>query len=325
MIVGYGTAFSIGLVASVSSCLAMVGGLVLTLGASSAKAGGTWRTQVLFHIGRLGGFFVLGGVVGLIGSSFHLSTTMSAYIGGFVALVMLVLGVSLLDVFPQVKRLQVKLPKRIGEYVTNWGTRDHALAPLLLGVGTFFLPCGFTQSMQLVALASGNFTQGALTMLFFALGTFPMLALLSFGSQSIAQWPWRKTFFRVAGAGIIALSVFNIVNILSVLGITSPQNVEQGGGTQAIIVDGKQFVDITAKGGYSPKVVVAKAGVPTTLRVTTNGTFDCSASVVIPKLSYQKFLQPSEIESITLSREQATGVIEGLCSMGMYSFQIRFQ
>lgn len=93
----------------------------------------------------------------------------------------------------------------------------------------------------------------------------------------------------------------------------------------AVIVDGKQIIDISAKGGYSPRVVAAKAGVPTVLRVTTSGTFDCSASVVIPKLSYQKFLQPSGTEDIAISAEQAQGTLQGLCAMGMYNFQIKFE
>lgn len=54
MTVGYETAFGIGFVASISSCLAIVGGLVLSLSASSAREGGTWRTPALFHIGRTG-------------------------------------------------------------------------------------------------------------------------------------------------------------------------------------------------------------------------------------------------------------------------------
>ncbi len=29
--------------------------------------------------------------------------------------------------------------------------------PIIVGVGTFFLPCGFTQSMQIAALSSGSF------------------------------------------------------------------------------------------------------------------------------------------------------------------------
>ena len=91
------------------------------------------------------------------------------------------------------------------------------------------------------------------------------------------------------------------------------------------VVDGTQVIDITAKGGYSPRVVTAKAGIPTVVRVTTKGTFDCSASLVIPALSYQKFLQPSGVEEISLSGEQAQGTLQRLCSMGMYNFHIRFE
>ncbi|MFA6278542.1 MAG: cupredoxin domain-containing protein [Candidatus Paceibacterota bacterium] len=93
----------------------------------------------------------------------------------------------------------------------------------------------------------------------------------------------------------------------------------------ATTTDGKQIIDITAKGGYSPRQVNAKAGIPTIVRVTTNGTFDCSASLVIPKLSYQKFLKPSGTEEISLTADQAQGTLQGLCAMGMYNFKIIFQ
>src|SRR3989344_4540232 len=108
--VSYGTAFVIGLIASVSTCLAIVGGLVLSLSASSAKEGGTWRTQTLFHLGRLGGFFVLGGIIGVIGNSLHLVLTANIVLGIIVALVMLILGINLLDVFHFAKRLQLTMP-----------------------------------------------------------------------------------------------------------------------------------------------------------------------------------------------------------------------
>jgi plastocyanin domain-containing protein len=91
------------------------------------------------------------------------------------------------------------------------------------------------------------------------------------------------------------------------------------------MVDGTQYIDVSAKSGYSPRIITATAGVPTILRVETSGTFDCSSSLVIPKLSYQKILKPSGTEEITISAEQAQGTMQGLCSMGMYNFQIRFQ
>lgn len=104
----------------------------------------------------------------------------------------------------------------------------------------------------------------------------------------------------------------------------SPQT-ESDTAVQATVEEGRQFIDISARGGYFPRVVVAKAGVPTTLRVTTKGTFDCSSSLVIPKLSYRKFLPASGTEDIEIPAEKAQGTIQGLCSMGMYNFQIRFE
>lgn len=117
--------------------------------------------------------------------------------------------------------------------------------------------------------------------------------------------------------------------IVGAVWLTSRQspdtNIPNPGTPAASVVDGKQIIDISAKGGYSPRMITAKAGVPTVLRVITRGTFDCSASLVIPKLSYQKFLQPSGTEEINISAEQAQGTVQGLCAMGMYNFRIVFQ
>ncbi len=100
---------------------------------------------------------------------------------------------------------------------------------------------------------------------------------------------------------------------------------KESGASAVSVVDGRQTIDIFAKGGYSPRVIAARAGIPTTLRVKTSGTFDCSASLVIPSLSYQKFLKPSGIEEVAISAEQAQGTLRGLCSMGMYGFEINFR
>ena len=118
-----------------------------------------------------------------------------------------------------------------------------------------------------------------------------------------------------------------VVSVLLVGGafwLAARPSDEGEGSATATIVGGVQYVDISAKGGYSPRIVTAKVGMPTILRVKTSGTFDCSASLVIPKLSYQKFLQPSGTEEIAISGEQAQGTMQGLCSMGMYNFQIQF-
>lgn len=129
----------------------------------------------------------------------------------------------------------------------------------------------------------------------------------------------KSVLVSVAISGILIGTAFWFV---SARPNTDDTNV---GVPTAVIIDGKQVIDISAKGGYSPRRVFAKAGIPTILRVSTRGTFDCSASLVIPKLSYQKFLQPSGTEDIAIAPEQAQGTLQGLCSMGMYNFQIIFQ
>jgi len=139
-----------------------------------------------------------------------------------VAAVMFILGVNLLDVFHFTKRLQLTMPSWLSRHVVRGSKHDHYLAPVLVGIGTFFLPCGFTQSMQLYALSTGDFMQGAMTMFVFALGTFPVLALLSFGSLNIAHKPWKGIFFKTAGIIVIALALFNLANALATAGIINP-------------------------------------------------------------------------------------------------------
>ena len=220
--VSYGTAFLIGVIASLSTCMAVVGGLVLSLSATYAKEGDKVKPQLLFHIGRLVAFFLLGGVIGALGANFTLTTTGTFLLSFLVGVVMLILGINLLDIFPWAKRLQPTLPKFFSQYALKVTKINHTLTPFLIGVATFFLPCGFTQSMQLYTLGTGSFIDGAVTMLVFALGTLPVLALLSFSSFSIQKSSKSGIFFKTAGIVVIAFALFNLINSLVVLGIIQP-------------------------------------------------------------------------------------------------------
>lgn len=220
--VGYGTAFLIGLIASVSTCMAVVGGLVLSMSANFAKEGDKVRPQVLFHAGRLAAFFFLGGAIGALGSAFQLGASGALALSFIVAVVLLILGVNLLDVFPFAKKLQPTMPGFVGRRIHALKEANHTLTPLLVGVATFFLPCGFTQSMQIYTLTTGSFFAGALTMSAFALGTLPVLALLSFSSLSIHTKAQSGVFFKTAGLVVIFFGVFNLMNALAAAGVVPP-------------------------------------------------------------------------------------------------------
>lgn len=220
--VTYGTAFVVGLIASVSTCMAVVGGLVLSMSANFAKEGDKVRPQMLFHVGRLVSFFILGGVIGAIGSAFQLGGTGTFILSFLVGIILLILGINLLDVFPWMKKFTPALPSFIGKHVQGLKNMNHTLTPLLVGIATFFLPCGFTQSMQIYALTTGSFWTGALTMFAFALGTLPVLAILSFSSIGIHKKAQSGIFFKTAGLVVIFFGVFNLINSLVAAGIMPP-------------------------------------------------------------------------------------------------------
>jgi plastocyanin domain-containing protein len=90
------------------------------------------------------------------------------------------------------------------------------------------------------------------------------------------------------------------------------------------IVDGKQIIEISAKGGYSPRQSTAKSGVPTVIRVSTSGTFDCSSAIMLPAIGYRSNLPPSGTVDIEVPPQKAGDTLQGLCSMGMYNFLVKF-
>ncbi len=212
------TSFIIGLVASVSSCLAIVGGLVLSISAKiSQDEKSDTRTFILFHIGRLASFALLGGVLGMLGGAIGINFTLATILGILASVVMIILGLNLVGVFEKNK---ITLPSGIFSFFRK--VEHQTFTPLLVGFGTFFLPCGFTQSMQIAALSSGSFISGFLIMFAFALGTLPVLSLLSFGSSSFAGSKHAPLFFKSSGIVVIGLGLFALFSALVALGIINP-------------------------------------------------------------------------------------------------------
>jgi plastocyanin domain-containing protein len=107
-------------------------------------------------------------------------------------------------------------------------------------------------------------------------------------------------------------------------GSTSGTKGSQSAGVSTTVTDGRQFVDITAKGGYNPRVINAKADMPLVVKMKTENTFDCSAYVVIPSLGYRGTLNQDGTTEIPIPSQPAGTTIRGSCGMGMYGFAINF-
>ncbi|MDE2030723.1 MAG: hypothetical protein KGI58_00460 [Patescibacteria group bacterium] len=94
--------------------------------------------------------------------------------------------------------------------------------------------------------------------------------------------------------------------------------------SNVVIKDGIQYITINAKGGYIPAVTNAKSGITTKLIVKTNGTYDCSASLVVRPLNFQKILPQTGETVIDAGIPVAGTSIQGICGMGMYNFVVDY-
>ena len=121
---------------------------------------------------------------------------------------------------------------------------------------------------------------------------------------------------------IILCSVAVLIGIGYVVGGGSTKSVAPSA-ANVRMKNGTQMVEIRAKGGYNPRVSIAKAGVPTVLRFITSGTFDCSASIRIPSLGVSQILPQSGSTDVAI-QNPAAGILQGTCGMGMYPFSVQF-
>ncbi len=124
-------------------------------------------------------------------------------------------------------------------------------------------------------------------------------------------------------------TIISIVVALSLVGgVLFLTRSSDGGAVSNVnnvtVVDGKQIIEIKAKGGYLPRKSIAKAGLPTILRFDTNGTFDCLSSVRVPSLKIVKTLPQTGVTDIDIGVGQL-GTLQGMCGMGMYPFEVEFQ
>jgi plastocyanin domain-containing protein len=124
---------------------------------------------------------------------------------------------------------------------------------------------------------------------------------------------------------IISIGIGIVVILAAVAIVYDTKNNTPETPVQAVqVIDGKQVIAIRAKAGFTPRTIVATAGMPTTLRVTTKGTFDCSSSIRIPSLDVSKILPQTGTTDIDIGTP-SKGLLQGSCGMGMYPFEIDFQ
>jgi sulfite exporter TauE/SafE/copper chaperone CopZ len=317
--------FLFGLLAGISTCAALVGGIILSLSKQWAQEKLT--PHLLFNIGRLISYTVFGGLLGLLGQKIQLSPLLSAIIITLVSLAMIAMGLQMLGV-NLFRGFFLTMPKFLTRRLTSDHNFKNMSLPFLLGASTFLLPCGFTLTAESLALLSSSPVQGALIMGTFVLGTLIPLLLIGLASVKFYQnQHLAPRFAQVAGVLVLFFALFNINSQLDVLGlpslsdfrIKSIQDKELASGLPPII-NGKQVIKMAASpSGYQPNYFKVKVGVPVRWEITDTGTSGCTKAVISRSLfSGQIDLTYGQVSVKEFTPSQV-GRFKFSCWMGMVS------
>ena len=331
---GYWMLFTVGLLTSVH-CVAMCGGINLAQclggcedGSCGDKRQGlltfsNFRPAILYNTGRVASYTIIGGLAGALGSAVSFSGAAKGIVQIAAGIFMVILGLNMLGMFGFLRAFVPRLPKFLTSRIDG-GKRGKG--PLFVGLLNGLMPCGPLQAMQLYALSTGSPARGALSMLFFSLGTVPLM----FGLGAFGSLMSKKFAGRVMKAGAVLVIVMGVVmfsngTALSGLGIgfdsfasapdaapDTTQNVIAGNTGSAAIQD---ITTPLTRRGY-PALTV-KAGTPVRWNLyAEKGTINgCNNAIVIPEFKIEKRLRAGD--NIIEFTPMKAGKFRYSCWMGM--------
>jgi sulfite exporter TauE/SafE/copper chaperone CopZ len=324
---------ALGLAAGLSTCMAMVGGIVLAMSASAAvrsTAKGTagrsaaLRVNLTFQAGRIVGFGLLGVALGALGKSTAMPQPVVVALMIAVAITMLLVGLRLTELSPRIAGWSPTIPASVGDRLGLTGDVPgrRTAGAAVAGALTFFLPCGFTQAVQLYAFSTGSPKAAGAVMAIFAIGTAPALLALA-GAPTLVTGTRRTATLRALGVVVVGFAVINATSALRLAGVDfavetrPPQTVS----ANVAITPVDQTINTEQHAtGYAPGDTVIYAGRPTHWVMTSTAPFSCAASLSSPDLSVHGVLQEGRnvIELPALS----AGTYRYSCTMGMYTGRI---
>jgi len=209
--------FVIGLLGSFH-CIGMCGPIVLSLPADKFSKWSFVSGRLLYNSGRIITYMFLGAAFGLLGNRLNLFGFQQA-VSIAVGIIILfgVFGGLYLKKYNMLNSVQSRIISFIKRSLNINFDRKSKSSYLVTGIVNGILPCGFVYIGLSGALASGEFTTGALYMLMFGLGTFPLMFGISIFGNFIGL-NFRKFIRKLIPAFAVILAVLFILRGLE-LGI----------------------------------------------------------------------------------------------------------
>ncbi|MFA5022434.1 MAG: sulfite exporter TauE/SafE family protein [Patescibacteria group bacterium] len=317
--------FLIGVLASFH-CVGMCGGLVITYSTSDAAKAGTKKTKfswshLQYNVGRLVSYTIVGGILGGIGSFFAINQIVSGILMLVAGFFMILMAISLFTNYRWLDKMSLKTPQFIAKYIFKQSRGNNPKMPLIIGLLTGLMPCGPLQAMELYALGTGNFVQGALSMAAFALGTIPLMfgfgAFISFLSKK-----YMNKIIKISAVIVGLLALIMIGRGLASLGLnitfsppSSVSGVSDSNQNQPTPGNYQEARMAITYSGYQPSTLYVKKGIPVRWVIDGLGMTGCTSVIQISEYGIRKSLVRGE-NVITFTPDH-TGQIPFSCGMQM--------
>ncbi len=319
----YGAFFAFGLVAGLSTCAALVGGLVLALSTQWSTRTGESAAfidrlvpQLRFHIGRIGAYALSGAMLGLLGGSVRPSPEFTSAMVVSISLLMLIIALQMLG-FSPLHALRLALPKPIVDKVGSGIATGGLIRPFPTGLATILLPCGFTIAAEGAAVLSGSPWRGMSIMAAFVLGTMPPLLAIGLSGSALSSRPaTSRIFTRTAGLLVIVFTLFNLNSQFGFAGRIGEQNARPATPASAAAM---RIVRTTAVNGLlATEKFDLRAGEQVRFIVDPkdNGS-GCMNAIMIPGLWSQPQYLTKGKPVIMQFTPQKRGTYRITCAMGM--------
>ncbi|MEK7605440.1 MAG: sulfite exporter TauE/SafE family protein [Patescibacteria group bacterium] len=321
--------FLTGLLTGGLTCLAVQGGLLAATLAQREEqklkektvSSGNAIPILSFLLSKLLAYTILGMLLGWLGSLFTLSLSAMGIITIVVGVFMIGTALNMLNVHPIFRYFVIQPPRFLTRFVRKQSKSSDLFAPAIVGSLTVFIPCGTTQAMMALAIASANPWLGTLIMFSFVLGTSPVFFTLGYFTTKLTESLHGK-FLKFAAVMIILISLYTMNNALFLTGSRfAAQNflslAKEGTPSDQQVVT-EATITINDK-GYSPQEISMRAGEKVKITfVNTNG-LGCQQAFSIPQLNFQKIIRVGETSTAEVVMPKESGDIAFTCSMGMYT------
>lgn len=333
------TVFMTGLLTGGLTCMAVQGGLLAATIAQrtehhlteQAKKTGRILPITSFLLAKLISYTIFGALLGLFGSFIKLSIPVQIAFQIVVVIFMIGTALNMLDVHPIFRYFVIQPPHFLTRFIRRQSKRQDFFAPAILGAFTVFIPCGTTQAMMALAIASGSPLLGAGILFAFILGTSPIFFVLGYLTTRLGD-VLQARFNKIAAGVIILISIFNLNNSLALAGspITFSTILNKINCAVSFCSTNQSRTDsqigeannnptvLINETGYSPSSFVVKHGQPVKIKLVNSGNNSCASAFTIPSLGIQKVVPLGSSDIVTFKAPDKPTELAFMCSMGMY-------